>query len=221
MASPLKAKIGLEIDYLKKLHMATRKEGTYFGLVFLMVIGISFPIVAFYLTYNQPSVSHSTTLGMTKGIARITNKTESPTTTVSTETTTETLCLESLWKNDGFCDDLTNVQDCDYDGGDCCLVPSLGHYCDNCTCHETLESHVATTLTPPSKFKKQYLLTIDNMRAEFFSGKCNTPTNMYVQDGYCDDDNNIQECNFDGGDCCLEEVLEDYCSICACLEKQD
>ena len=59
------------------------------------------------------------------------------------------------------------------------------------------------------------------MRAEFFSGKCNTPTNMYVQDGYCDDDNNIQECNFDGGDCCLEEVLEDYCSICACLEKQD
>ena len=134
--------------------MATWKEGTYFGLIFFMVIGISFPFVAYFLTHDhQTSVSYSTTLGMTKSLeSRITNHTESPATTISTETIPEAFCLYSLWKNDGFCDDLTNVQDCDYDGGDCCLVPSLGHYCDNCTCHETLESHVTTTLEPPSKF---------------------------------------------------------------------
>ena len=134
--------------------MATWKEGTYFGLIFFMVIGISFPFVAYFLTHDhQTSVSYSTTLGMTKSLeSRIINHTESPTTTISTETSTEAFCLYSLWKNDGFCDDLTNVQDCDYDWGDCCLVPSLGHYCDNCTCHETLESHVTTTLEPPRKF---------------------------------------------------------------------
>ena len=184
--------------------MATWKEGTYFGLIFFMVIGISFPFVAYYLTHDhQTSVSYSTTLGMTKSLeSRITNHTESPATTISTETIPEAFCLYSLWKNDGFCDDLTNVQDCDYDGGDCCLVPSLGHYCDNCTCHETLESHVTTTLEP-------------------LNSNCASTEFQWIQDGFCDDENNNRECNFDGGDCCLEEVLQDYCSICACLEKQD
>ena len=55
-----------------------------------------------------------------------------------------------------------------------------------------------------------------------FSGKCAgiSLMSVFVQDGYCDDENNIPECNFDGGDCCLEEVLTDYCSICACLGKK-
>ena len=58
--------------------------------------------------------------------------------------------MEPLWIDDGWCDDLTNNPDCDYDGGDCCLTPSSGQYCVNCTCHETNESHVLTTTADPT-----------------------------------------------------------------------
>ena len=47
---------------------------------------------------------------------------------------------------------------------------------------------------------------------------CGNP--LMSGDGYCDDVNNKQECNFDGGDCCLDTVLEDYCKICECLEPE-
>ena len=39
-----------------------------------------------------------------------------------------------------------------------------------------------------------------------------------VADGYCDDETNNLACNYDGGDCCGFEVLEDYCDACDCLE---
>ena len=39
-----------------------------------------------------------------------------------------------------------------------------------------------------------------------------------IGNGYCDDENNNDECNFDGGDCCLDNVLTDYCTKCQCLE---
>ena len=29
--------------------------------------------------------------------------------------------LETIWINDGICDDDTNIESCQYDGGDCCL----------------------------------------------------------------------------------------------------
>ncbi len=39
----------------------------------------------------------------------------------------------------------------------------------------------------------------------------------WIGDGVCDDDTNISECAYDGGDCCLPEVNMDYCSLCECL----
>ena len=39
-----------------------------------------------------------------------------------------------------------------------------------------------------------------------------------VADGFCDDDTNNLVCNFDGGDCCGFEVLEEYCDDCNCHE---
>ena len=40
-----------------------------------------------------------------------------------------------------------------------------------------------------------------------------------VGDGYCDDELNNQECNYnyDGGDCCGSNVNTQYCSECVCL----
>ena len=40
----------------------------------------------------------------------------------------------------------------------------------------------------------------------------------WVADGYCDDDNNNQHCNYDGGDCCGLNVNTLYCSDCYCIE---
>ena len=40
---------------------------------------------------------------------------------------------------------------------------------------------------------------------------------MINGDGACDDHQNIPECNFDGGDCCGDEVTHGYCSKCLCI----
>ena len=37
----------------------------------------------------------------------------------------------------------------------------------------------------------------------------------FIGDGFCDDANNNQECNFDAGDCCYN-VLTDFCLECNC-----
>ena len=38
-------------------------------------------------------------------------------------------------------------------------------------------------------------------------------------DGYCDDENNMAACNWDGGDCCNNKIpdYDIYCSVCQCL----
>ena len=45
--------------------------------------------------------------------------------------------------------------------------------------------------------------------------QCANPS--WMGDGYCDDMNNIVECNFDGGDCCGPNVNTAYCNQCQCL----
>ena len=47
---------------------------------------------------------------------------------------------------------------------------------------------------------------------------CASGHEQYIADGYCDDKNNVEECQWDGGDCCLDTVLTDYCEDCACLD---
>ena len=37
-------------------------------------------------------------------------------------------------------------------------------------------------------------------------------------DGFCDDQNNNEACEFDGGDCCGDNVKTQYCTQCQCLE---
>ena len=38
-----------------------------------------------------------------------------------------------------------------------------------------------------------------------------------VGDGYCNDETNIIDCGFDGGDCCGSCILTDYCTNCSCI----
>ena len=44
---------------------------------------------------------------------------------------------------------------------------------------------------------------------------CNQPT--LIGDGYCNDEVNILDCGFDGGDCCGSCINTDLCTNCSCL----
>ena len=45
---------------------------------------------------------------------------------------------ENQWVGDGICDDITNIIECDYDGGDCCMSDIDTQYCTKCSCHVML-----------------------------------------------------------------------------------
>ena len=48
------------------------------------------------------------------------------------------------------------------------------------------------------------------------SNECPYPE--FVGDNYCDDPNNNEECDWDGGDCCGNNVNSNFCSVCECLD---
>ena len=45
---------------------------------------------------------------------------------------------------------------------------------------------------------------------------CGSP--HWKGDNYCDDENNNAGCEWDGGDCCGDNVNTQYCSACECLD---
>ena len=47
---------------------------------------------------------------------------------------------------------------------------------------------------------------------------CESDYADYVGDGYCDDANNNEGCQFDDGDCCGPDINTDYCVECLCYE---
>ena len=69
------------------------------------------------------------------------------------------------------------------------------------------------------------------MRCDFDGGDCdgimeppelklkNCPGEAWVGNGKCDDEVNIPECNYDGGDCCMEPYVQGFCTICVCYEN--
>ena len=45
-------------------------------------------------------------------------------------------CAYSGWTGDGYCDDVSNILECNFDGGDCCLPNKVTDYCTECICHD-------------------------------------------------------------------------------------
>ena len=46
-------------------------------------------------------------------------------------------------------------------------------------------------------------------------------TPSVVGDGFCNDQTNNENCNYDGGDCCGSCVVKNHCTQCACLGGPD
>ena len=108
-------------------------------------------------------------------------------------------CVLPDYKGDGYCDDDNNVEDCEYDGGDCCAGDlSL---CTTCACLDT--GYTGSTNSPSFTGS-----TLANAPA--------TCLDSLKGDDYCDDANNIADCDYDYGDCCLTPVKTTYCDSCVC-----
>ena len=114
-------------------------------------------------------------------------------------TTSSEECFQD-WVGDGCCDDIYNIQECNYDGGDCCGSNINTNCCDECLCLND-DGNITTTT-----------LSLTTSSEECFQD--------WVGDGYCDDIYNIQECNYDDGDCCGSNINFDYCDECQCLETE-
>ena len=41
----------------------------------------------------------------------------------------------------------------------------------------------------------------------------------WVGNGKCDDETNIPECDYDGGDCCMDPYVQGFCTICVCYDE--
>merc|ERR1712210_332884 len=102
-------------------------------------------------------------------------------------------CTVPQFIGDGNCDDENNNCGCKYDGGDCCGNAVKKAYCKECKC------------------KDPYYKPNTNCK-----GKCGLA--QFKGDGNCDDENNNCGCEYDGGDCCGNNVKKTYCKECKCKD---
>ena len=112
----------------------------------------------------------------------------------------------------GFCNDETNNLDCNYDGGDCCVVDANTTFCSECGCHflETCASGYHPLVG------NGFCNDATNIaECDYDGGDCCSNPDL-VGNAICNNETNHLRCNYDGGDCCVN-VNTDYCSDCNCL----
>ena len=62
------------------------------------------------------------------------------------------------------------------------------------------------------KIKSNFISSINNCNKLFWY-----KIKLCIEDGFCDDIANTLACDYDGGDCCVEDPNTDYCVICDCI----
>ena len=104
-------------------------------------------------------------------------------------------CDFKTYVANGICEDFANTPDCNYDGGDCC-GPSNYDYCGLCQClfdeYDVLSTETSLNVS-----------------------KCDLLAHA-VGDGFCQDEVNNEDCNYDGGDCCNPNPIINLCQDCTC-----
>jgi len=149
-------------------------------------------------------------------------------------------CPFSPYFNDDYCDDELNNVDCDYDGGDCCLSDTNKDYCSDCICYG--QEVCKAGIIPSSVGDGICHDETNNHDCNYDGGDCclfNTNTHqcstctcfhkencasgflpLIIGDGICHDETNNEDCNYDGGDCCLFSINRDYCIDCICFHQE-
>ncbi|CAM9830217.1 unnamed protein product, partial [Ectocarpus sp. 12 AP-2014] len=97
-------------------------------------------------------------------------------------------CTNPKGIGNGWCDEGNNIEECAYDGGDCCL----------CTCENDEDDDYRCTnfscIDPNAACVNDDDVTVDMFET------CGNPSGL--GDGWCDSTNNNADCGYDGGDCC-------------------
>ena len=101
---------------------------------------------------------------------------------------------QSVVGDETFC---TSIDPCEQTEGDCDTHDEcqFGLTCGSNNCPESLNTDMDCC----------YINCLDN----------------WIGDIFCDDANNYKECNWDGGDCCGEYVINGYCEYCECRDSTD
>ena len=111
--------------------LTTKQKLTLFFIVVLITGLISINVFMFYYMEAKRLENEKHSF-LAKNIIDL----KEPTTT----TTENPFCQHNtVWIGDGQCDDILNIESCNYDGGDCCLSANKVDvsFCVECFCHTT------------------------------------------------------------------------------------
>jgi hypothetical protein len=156
-------------------------------------------------------------------------------------------CANLTLVGNGLCNDLTNIPECDFDGGDCCGSCITTEFCSECQCHG---EYIDTVILNPLVGNGYCNDITNNAGCNYDGGDCcgtcinteqcldceckdeilgNGIHNALVGNGFCDDETNYPNCNYDGFECCGWEINtvsnpgtyhEEYsCIECLCKGK--
>eukprot|EP00752_Nemacystus_decipiens_P018348 g16460.t1 len=117
-------------------------------------------------------------------------------------------CSNAQSIGDGWCDLGNNKPECLYDGGDCCecTCDTGTDFDDDYRCNELTGFACIDPEAP--------CMDDDGVTADMLED-CGSP--ILIGNGRCNEDNNLPECNFDGGDCCSCTCVGD-CLEFACVD---
>ncbi|CAM9367793.1 unnamed protein product [Ectocarpus fasciculatus] len=122
----------------------------------------------------------------------------------------------SSFISDGMCDSSNNNAGCDYDGGDCCSCDCFddtydcgvaGFICidptSSCTYHHYYDDDY-------NDYSDDfYVSSDDHSDHEDHDDDGDGCDSLFDGDGWCDSWNNNSECDYDGGDCCSCDCIDD------------
>jgi hypothetical protein len=137
----------------------------------------------------------------------------------------------------GFCNDETNNADCNYDGGDCCVVNANTTHCSDCACHflDTCAAgyhplvgngfcndatNIAECDYDGGDCCGYCVITEDCEDCACLGLTSDDITNPLVGNSLCNDETNNLNCNYDGGDCCGYKINSEYCTECTCFHNE-
>jgi hypothetical protein len=125
-----------------------------------------------------------------------TSPTTKPTTSPTTKPTTPNCFPDEPWNanlvGDGLCHSITNTEECNWDGGDCC-EETCDQSTGNCPTDICLYDCKNPTYNP-------------------FAPDC-IVNSHFLGDGLCHAESNIDHCGYDAGDCCESTCKGENCGL--------